>query len=520
MDHSSRAEFERCALASGLLSEQQLAEAISAQRWSTGDEPDNQPGVYGESGGDKLSEAERLAERLVETGQLNPWQSKQLLEGQTRFHLGPYRIIDSLGQGGMGQVFHARHTVLGREVAVKVLPRKKSTPEAVAAFSREVRAQASLNHENLVQAYDAGYDAKVYYLVSEYVPGSDLRKLVRRLGPLDMQAAACIITQVARGLGHAHKNGLIHRDVKPANVLVTPDGRAKLSDLGLAGPLGGDAQSDPRFGKIVGTADYLSPDHIKAPWAPTAAWDLYSLGCTLYYAVTSKVPFPGGNTSDKARAHCQMRPLDPRRLNPTLSAEFVDVIADLMAKEPAERIPNARGVVTRLKPWVGAPVPIPAAAIELASNGADAASPASTTFVMPASAKRPPAVDPGTLADTADGFPQLACLSDKPSGATALKNAGEGNDGSSDIEADKRTEASQITHPIASEDDSTFTEFKIGDDDPFEIGDRSGDKHGLLRAAKRLLASDRFRNTLLVILAPLAILGIVLGIWNLISLLY
>ncbi len=533
MDQLSRAAFERCAVASGLLSEQQLAEAVSALRWATGDEPDNAPGVDEEPGVDGPSKAARLADRLVETGELNPWQAKQLLDGQTRFHLGPYRIVDSLGQGGMGQVFRARHTLLGREVAVKVLPRKKSTPEAVAAFAREVRAQASLNHENLVQAYDAGFDAKVYYLVSEYVPGSDLRKLVRRLGPLDMQAAACIITQVAKGLGHAHKNDLIHRDVKPANVLVTPEGRAKLSDLGLAGPLGGDAENDPRFGKIVGTPDYLSPDHIKAPWAPTPAWDIYSLGCTLYYAVTSKVPFPGGSTSDKARAHCQMRPLDPRRLNPTLSAEFVDVIADMMAKEPAERIQTARQVVSRLAPWVGAPLPIAlpialpsalpiqAGSIEPPSAGTEASA-AATTYVVPAGSKQPVSADPRamvdahTLEDTADGFPQLSGLSDKPPGAAALQDSGGDDEHPMEIETDERTEASQITHAIASEDDATFTQFKIGRGGPFEMEDRSEDEPNPLWATKGLSPSDRFRNVLLLILAPLAILGVVLGIWNLI----
>ena len=105
--------------------------------------------------------------------------------------------------------------------------------------------------------------------------------------------------------------GIIHRDVKPGNVLVGPDGQAKLSDLGLAGPLAGEPETDPRHGKVVGTADYLSPDQVHNPWNPTPAWDIYSLGCTLYYAVTGKVPFPGGTTTDKARAHCELRPLDP-----------------------------------------------------------------------------------------------------------------------------------------------------------------------------------------------------------------
>ena len=203
-----------------------------------------------------------------------------------------------------------------------------------------------------MRAVDAGKDGNVNFLVTEYVPGSDLRKLVRRNGPLSMEAAANIISQVAEGLHHAHQQSIVHRDVKPGNVLVTPEGDAKLSDLGLAGPMySSNADQDPRYGKIVGTADYLSPDHIISPWNPVPAWDIYSLGCTLYYAVTGKVPFPGGTTSDKARAHCSLKPLDPRRLNHQLSDPFVDVVADMMAKDPAQRVPSALAVIDRLAPW-------------------------------------------------------------------------------------------------------------------------------------------------------------------------
>ncbi len=211
---------------------------------------------------------------------------------------------------------------------------------------------ARLDHENLVRAYDAGEDGNVYYLVTEYVPGSDLRKLVRSHGPLEMTDAASVIAQIACGLQHAHEQGLVHRDVKPGNILVTPEGRAKLSDLGLAGPLTGGVEADPRFGRIVGTADYLSPDHIQMPRDPKPAWDIYSLGCTLYYAVTGKVPFPGGTTADKAQAHLRLHALDPRRLNPLLENRFVEVIADMMAKNPAQRIPSAAEVAARLTPWV------------------------------------------------------------------------------------------------------------------------------------------------------------------------
>jgi eukaryotic-like serine/threonine-protein kinase len=334
--------FEQCAVASGLLTQSQLDDARAGVRWSEGDEPDpnTQPSDR------------QLADRLVETGQLNIWQAKQLLDGRTKFNLGPYLIVDSIGQGGMGQVFKAQHGKMGRIVAVKVLPRDKSTPEAVASFTREIRALSSLDHPRLVAALDAGQDGNVHYLVTEYVPGSDLRKLIRQDGPLSVPSAASIIFQVAEGLAYAHAQGIIHRDVTPGNVLVTPEGEAKLSDLGLSGPLNDPSENDPRHGKIVGTADYISPDQIHDPWSPTPAWDIYSLGCTLYYAATGKVPFPGGTTSDKARAHCELRPLDPRRLNSRLSAEFVEVMADMMAKDPSQRIQTAREVQTRLAPFL------------------------------------------------------------------------------------------------------------------------------------------------------------------------
>lgn len=338
--------FERTALASGLVSREQLDAARAVLGW-----PDRQPD-------DVAVQDELLAETLVEIGHLNQWQASQLLAGRAKFNLGPYWITDSIGQGGMGQVFKAEHRVLGRVVAIKVLPQYKSTPESIASFHREIRAQAKLDHENLVRAYDAGEDGKVYYLVVEYVPGTDLRKLIRNHGPLTMYEAASVISQVAAALQHAHEQGLVHRDVKPGNVLVTPEGRAKLSDLGLAEPLDADP-NDPRFGRIVGTADYISPDHIRNPGEPTPAWDIYSLGCTLYYAVTGKVPFPGGTTGEKVRAHCdmQLRPLDPRCLNAGLSDEFVDVMADMMAKDPAQRIASAAEVVERVKPWQGSTQP-------------------------------------------------------------------------------------------------------------------------------------------------------------------
>ncbi len=417
--------FVRCALASGLLTEADLQEARAATRWAgQGDTEDEAP-----------RNDQELADKLVEMGRLNRWQVKQLLEGQTKFTLGPYRIVDYIGQGGMGQVFKAEHGVLGRVVAVKVLPRSKSTPEAIASFNREIRAQAKLDHPNLVRAFDAGEDGNVHFLVTEYVPGADLRKLVRGTGPLSVESAASIITQVAEGLDYAHRQGLVHRDVKPGNVLVTPEGRAKLSDLGLAGPLGGDAEKDPRFGKIVGTADYLSPDHVERPWEPTPAWDIYSLGCTLYYAVTGKVPFPGGTTSDKARAHVKLRPLDPRRLNPSLESNFTAVLADMMAKDPAARIPSAREVVARLAPWV---------------SGSGQAEARGTVGQWRKSGRsRGFEADRGSLDDTEANFPEMPELAPEDPEALGL--------------------SSQTTHPVASGSEETYSGLVRADGTPVSI---------------------------------------------------
>ncbi len=338
--------FCESALLSGLVTVEQIELAISEIRAAgsraTGQDVDD----------------DEIANKLVEMELLTEYQSDQLKTGRTKLNLGPYTITDWIGQGGMGQVFKAVHKMMGRVCAVKVLPRDKSTPDAIENFTREIRTQAQLDHPNLVRAHDAGHDGNVHYLVTEYVPGTDLRQLVRRQGPLTVQQAANVIMQAAHGLQYAHDQGLIHRDVKPGNILVTPEGIAKVSDLGLSGFIE-EAENDPRLGKIVGTADYLSPEQIKNPYEITAVSDIYSLGCTLYYAISGKVPFPGGTTIDKARRHCEETPWHPRRFNPEVSEEFVEVIADMMEKDPKRRIPTASEVAIRLKPWAIEAAPLP-----------------------------------------------------------------------------------------------------------------------------------------------------------------
>jgi len=344
MDRWNDSLFRAAAIASQLLTHEQLAEAEALAH----------VGVAVATEPARIDD-DRLADVLVELGYLNRWQAEQLKAGRSRFVLGDYQIVDSIGQGGMGQVFKAVHTLLGRVEAIKVLPRSRATPENIASFRHEIRAQALLDHPNLVRVSYAGYDGNVYYLVTEFVPGTDLRRLVRVRGPLPMDEAAAIISQAALVLAYVHSRDLIHRDVKPGNVLVTPDGLVKLSDMGLAGfTVAGSFETgldDPRAGKIVGTADYLAPEQILTPGELTPAVDIYALGCTLYYAVTGKVPYPGGTTTDKARRHCQDTPLHPRHFNPDLSDAFVEVIADMMEKRPADRVRDAQTVVKRLRPW-------------------------------------------------------------------------------------------------------------------------------------------------------------------------
>jgi serine/threonine protein kinase len=299
-----------------------------------------------------------VAECLVARESLTRFQADQLLAGRRKLTLGQYRILDELGRGGMGQVFRAQHVMMGRTVAIKVLPRAKSTSESEAAFQREIRMLARLDHDNLVRALDAGHDGKVYYLVTELVPGLDLRRQVRKHGKLDEIRSASVISQAAVGLAYAHAQGLVHRDVKPANLLVTPDGHVKLLDLGLAGSeIEGESA---RLGRVVGTMDYMAPEQIRTPDTVGPSADIYALGCTLYFILTGEVPFPGGTRQEKAQRHLREQPRPIRQLEPGVSEGFCRVVESMMQKNAGERPASAEAVVERLRAWTPAtPLPMP-----------------------------------------------------------------------------------------------------------------------------------------------------------------
>ena len=362
-EHPRPTRFRETVLASRLLQPDQL-EAAEAEARIAGIDRNKAPADWDGA----------VADSLVAKGLLTKFQARELLAGRTRFRLGHYTVLDEIGRGGMGQVFRAEHAMMGREVALKVLPRAKSTPEYEAAFQREIRVLARLDHENLVRALDAGHDAKVYYLVTELVPGLDLRHQVLKYGPLDELAAASVIAQAAQGLAYAHEQGLVHRDVKPGNLLVAQDGRVKVLDLGLAGSLL-DAETTTT-GRVVGTMDYMAPEQIRSPDTVGPAADVYGLGCTLYFALTGQVPFPGGTRKEKAQRQLTEMPTPLSQLVPHVDAELRRVVEDMMRKSSAERIGTATEVLQRLRPWTPrTPVPMPRTPVTASDRRAGGSAP-------------------------------------------------------------------------------------------------------------------------------------------------
>src|SRR5262249_10044174 len=272
---------------------------------------------------DRLPETDRaraVARAFVEQGLITKFQAEMLLAGRTSgFILGQYRILDQLGRGGMGRGFKAEHQTMNRIVALKVLAGQfVKTDKAQQMFQREVRAAARLVHPNIVTAYDANQLGDRYYLVMEYVDGPNLEELVRDQGPLPVGQACEFIRQAALGLQYAHELGMVHRDVKPANLLVTakpgsPGAGAavvKILDFGLArlharegdNEAGGDSIVTSQ-NTVMGTPDYMAPEQARNLHKVDIRSDLYSLGCAFYFLLTGQVPFPGGSTMEKLVRH-------------------------------------------------------------------------------------------------------------------------------------------------------------------------------------------------------------------------
>jgi serine/threonine protein kinase len=307
--------------------------------------------------GDKLPEdAEVLAESLIQAGLITAWHREKLLGGKYRgFLLGNYKLLGHLGSGGMSSVYLAEHRILKRQRAIKVLPSSRVGDSSyLARFHLEAEATASLDHPNIVRAYDVDNEGDTHYLVMEYVRGVDLQSLVHSQGPLDYVTAANYIVQAATGLQHAHENSLIHRDVKPANLLVDERGVVKLLDLGLALFSEGDRSSLTlaHNENVLGTADYLAPEQALNSHDVDCRVDLYGLGCTLYFALTGHPPFQGGSLAQRIAAHQTRTPADIRTERPDCPRRLVEICFKMMAKKPEERYQTAADVVRVLKAWI------------------------------------------------------------------------------------------------------------------------------------------------------------------------
>lgn len=261
-----------------------------------------------------------------------------------------YKILGKLGAGAMATVFKAKQLSLDRLVAIKVLPRKFSAnAQFIERFYAEGRAAAQLNHPNIVQAYDVGQAGDYHFFVMEYVDGRTVYDDIVKHKRYGEQEAIDIIMQIAESLMHAHSKGLIHRDVKPKNIMMTKEGVAKLADMGLARAMSDKEAAEAEQGKAFGTPYYISPEQIRGELNIGPPADIYSLGATLYHMVTGNVPFDGKNPSAVMHKHLKAELIKPDHVNQKLSAGISEVIEMMMAKNPRDRYQTCKDLLADLK---------------------------------------------------------------------------------------------------------------------------------------------------------------------------
>jgi serine/threonine protein kinase len=361
--------FLRLVLRSGLLDRTQLQTALRSVPPDQRDQP------------------EILAQHLTKLGKLSRFQAAKLLKGTfVGLVLGPFQVLAPIGRGGMGTVYLARDSRSGQLLALKVLPPKRAREEqrVLARFRREMEMSRRVAHPHLAWTYEVGLCQGVYYIAMEYIPGKSLHRLVAEGGPLEVPRAARLLAEVAGALDHTHNQGLVHRDIKPANILVTPNDHAKVLDLGLAlvrGEKGGDREVVGGSGYVVGTMDFIAPEQIANPLEVDGRADVYALGCTLYYTVGGRLPFPGGSSKEKMQRQLEDRPTPLRELNPAVPEAFAAVVERMMAKEPGQRYPSAAEVEEELRRWESGPPALPLdrpgdTAYEIAVADLEAAEPA------------------------------------------------------------------------------------------------------------------------------------------------
>jgi serine/threonine protein kinase len=329
------AEFSRLLVEIGLISDQELKTfaALSPE------------GVLG------------LSRALVKAGKLTAYQAAAIYQKKSRGLLvGNYLILDKLGQGGMGVVFKARHRRLGRIGALKILPPSFARDrDAVMRFRREVEAAGRLTHPNLVAAQDADEDRGVHFLVMDYVEGRDLDRVVRERGLMQVTEAIDCLIQAARGLEAAHGQGIIHRDIKPGNLMLAHDGTVRVLDLGLArivdaaNPFSKSAAGRlTQSGMYMGTVDFMAPEQAEDSHRVDHRADIYSLGCTFYYLLTGRVPFSGDNVLKRLMAHMERPAPSLRIARPDVPPALDAAYLKMMAKSPQDRPASMAEVISLL----------------------------------------------------------------------------------------------------------------------------------------------------------------------------
>ncbi|WP_459555214.1 protein kinase domain-containing protein [Lacunimicrobium album] len=312
--------------------------------------------------GPTAQDPQKLALILIKNKVCTTYQVRQLLEGRFKgFYIGKYKFLELLGAGGMGKVYLAEQITMQRLVAIKVVRQnipKHMQKEVLARFTREARAVAGLQHHNIIRAYDFDQENGIPYFVMEYVEGIDAANQVIKFGPIPYQQAADYMMQAASALQHAHKNGMVHRDIKPGNLLVATSGEIKVLDLGLVACFDGTQNHSLTVAENqLGTIDYIAPEQALDSHKVDPRADIYSLGATFYTIISGKVLFPGKTTAQKLLLNQMEPPVHIKQHVPDIPDELAAAIHKMLAKKPEDRFQNCEEVIQALTPYSSRIVP-------------------------------------------------------------------------------------------------------------------------------------------------------------------
>lgn len=252
---------------------------------------------------------------------------------------GRYQILETIGGGGMANVYKAHDVILNRTVAVKVLrPQFSDDEEFIRRFRREAQAATSLSHPSVVNIYDVGEEGDLYFIVMEYVEGLTLKQLIQKRGILPVEETVAIMLQITSAIAHAHANHIVHRDIKPHNILISPNGEAKVTDFGIARAM--TSATITHTNSVMGSVHYLSPEQARGGMVNEKS-DIYSLGIVLYEMATGVVPFSGDTAVSIAIKHLQSNLPSPKSMNPSLPQSIENIILKATAKDPFHRFQRA-----------------------------------------------------------------------------------------------------------------------------------------------------------------------------------